>query len=171
MKSEGEWRTLSGAEVAALLRKKLRSDLNLLTYPVLDVDTAICQNNCSGMFHLQTRINDLLNLLYLVGHGVCDQYSRRCVCQSFWMENPIKVSNSGDYNCGRKSNVKLEVFTQCILIELQIGAWFTSLLLLESSFLLFWPLAVTLFSRASAEVFRAKSTSRKSVVGRIVTLP
>lgn len=99
VKSEGKWRTLPGAEVAALLKKKLRSDLNLLTYPVLDVDTAICQNNCSG------------NLLYVpllqsydtnsVGHGVCDQYSRRCICKSFWMENPFKASNSGDYNCGK----------------------------------------------------------------------
>ena len=49
VKSESGWRTLPGTEVAALLKKKLRNDINLLAYPVLEVDTAICQNNCSGI--------------------------------------------------------------------------------------------------------------------------
>ncbi|XP_046464140.1 dyslexia-associated protein KIAA0319-like protein [Daphnia pulex] len=80
VKSENGWRTLPGTEVAALLKKKLRNDINLLAYPVLEVDTFICQNNCSG-------------------HGVCDQVTRRCNCQTFWMENPISVSNGADYNC------------------------------------------------------------------------
>lgn len=48
VKSDGEWRTLPGAEVVALLKSKLRNDLNLMTYPVIDVDTLICQNPCSG---------------------------------------------------------------------------------------------------------------------------
>ena len=48
VKSDSGWRTLPGIEVAALLKKKLRNDINLLAYPVLEVDTAICQNNCSG---------------------------------------------------------------------------------------------------------------------------
>ena len=48
VKSETGWRTLPGTEVAALLKRKLRNDMNLLAYPVLDVDTSICQNNCSG---------------------------------------------------------------------------------------------------------------------------
>lgn len=49
VKSENGWRTLPGTEVAALLKKKLRNDINLLAYPVLEVDTFICQNNCSGI--------------------------------------------------------------------------------------------------------------------------
>lgn len=53
VKSESGWRTLPGTEVAALLKKKLRNDINLLAYPVLEVDTFICQNNCSGfIFHM-----------------------------------------------------------------------------------------------------------------------
>ena len=48
VKSDGEWRTLPGTEVVSLLKSKLRNDINLMTYPVVDVDTAICQNHCSG---------------------------------------------------------------------------------------------------------------------------
>lgn len=48
VKSDSGWRTLPGPEVVALLKSKLRNDLNLMTYPVVDVDTLICQNQCSG---------------------------------------------------------------------------------------------------------------------------
>jgi len=80
VKSDSGWRTLPGAEVVALLKSKLRNDLNLMTYPVVDVDTLICQNKCSG-------------------HGVCDQVTRHCVCQTFWMENFIAVSYGAEHNC------------------------------------------------------------------------
>lgn len=80
VKSDGEWRTLPGTEVVSLLKSKLRNDINLMTYPVVDVDTAICQNHCSG-------------------HGVCDQATRFCTCESFWMENFLAVSYGGQHNC------------------------------------------------------------------------
>nr|CAG4650724.1 EOG090X00QS [Simocephalus serrulatus] len=103
VKSETGWRTLPGTEVAALLKKKLRNDINLLAYPVLEVDTAICQNNCSG-------------------HGVCDQITRRCNCQTFWMENPIAVSNGGDYNCDW-SLVYVVIISVLIVIFLVLTIW------------------------------------------------
>nr|CAG4642290.1 EOG090X00QS [Evadne anonyx] len=80
VKSDSGWRTLPGAEVVTLLKSKLRNDLNLMTYPVIDVDTLICQNQCSG-------------------HGVCDQVTRYCVCETFWMENFIGVSHGAEHNC------------------------------------------------------------------------
>lgn len=104
VKSESGWRTLPGTEVAALLKKKLRNDINLLAYPVLEVDTFICQNNCSG-------------------HGVCDQVTRRCNCQTFWMENPFSVSNGADYNCDWSLvYVVIIVVILVILLVLTLGS-------------------------------------------------
>nr|CAG4636763.1 EOG090X00QS [Ceriodaphnia reticulata] len=103
VKSESGWRTLPGTQVAALLKKKLRNDINLLAYPVLEVDTAICQNNCSG-------------------HGVCDQITRRCTCQTFWMENPISVSNGADYNCDW-SLVYVVIVVVLIVVLLVVTIW------------------------------------------------
>nr|CAG4648482.1 EOG090X00QS [Polyphemus pediculus] len=80
VKSESGWHTLPGREVASLLKRKLRNDINLMAYPVLEVDTSICQNNCSG-------------------HGTCDQVTRHCICQTFWMENPFSVANGEEHNC------------------------------------------------------------------------
>ena len=57
VKSDSEWRTLPGKEVAALLKRKIHNDINLMAYPVLDVDTVICQNNCSGRKLLNAGIN------------------------------------------------------------------------------------------------------------------
>jgi hypothetical protein len=35
------------------------------------------------------------------GHGVCDQVTRQCLCEAFWMQNLIvKHLGSGDSNCG-----------------------------------------------------------------------
>ena len=43
---------------------------------------AACQLNCSD-------------------HGHCDSFTKRCVCDPFWMENFIKVQlRDGDSNCG-----------------------------------------------------------------------
>lgn len=106
VKSENGWRTLPGTEVAALLKKKLRNDINLLAYPVLEVDTFICQNNCSGItVNIKTKNMRFSYVFFFcnLGHGVCDQVTRRCNCQTFWMENPISVSNGADYNCGNVS--------------------------------------------------------------------
>ena len=43
----------------------------------------VCQNNCSG-------------------HGHCDMHTKECICEAFWMQNPVRVYVIGDgsYNCG-----------------------------------------------------------------------
>ena len=59
----------NGAETKKILKEKLKSsDNQILGYTVLNIDTIICQNNCSG-------------------HGVCDKRTRKCLCDAFWMEN------------------------------------------------------------------------------------
>jgi len=36
-----------------------------------------------------------------LGHGVCDQETRQCLCEAFWMQNLIqKYFGNGDSNCG-----------------------------------------------------------------------
>ena len=77
---------LPGPDVVAQLRRELAADPELLSQvlstqsksenylkplftfqPVLIVQTRVCQNECGG-------------------HGVCDQATRRCICQvCFWI--------------------------------------------------------------------------------------
>ncbi|XP_017877512.1 dyslexia-associated protein KIAA0319 [Ceratina calcarata] len=72
---------MRGPEVVKRLKEKLRQDSGLLQLSVANIDTAVCQNNCSG-------------------HGVCDQETRLCMCEAFWMQNLIqKYFGNGDSNC------------------------------------------------------------------------
>nr|CAD7429431.1 unnamed protein product [Timema monikensis] len=72
---------LSGPAVVKRLKEKLRQDSGLLELSVANIQTAVCQNNCSG-------------------HGVCDQASRQCLCEAFWMQDLIsKYLRDGDSNC------------------------------------------------------------------------
>ncbi|XP_019738784.1 dyslexia-associated protein KIAA0319-like protein isoform X1 [Hippocampus comes] len=73
---------LSGHSVALSLRNKLRKQKNdFLIYKARRVDTVICQLNCSS-------------------HGECDSFTRRCVCQPFWMENFIRAQfGDAESNC------------------------------------------------------------------------
>ncbi|XP_023702907.1 dyslexia-associated protein KIAA0319-like protein isoform X3 [Cryptotermes secundus] len=72
---------LPGPTVVARLKEKLMQDSLLLELSVANIQTVICQNNCSG-------------------HGVCDQVTRQCLCEAFWMQNLItKHLGSGDANC------------------------------------------------------------------------
>ncbi|XP_012263450.2 dyslexia-associated protein KIAA0319-like protein [Athalia rosae] len=78
---DGGKSVLTGPEVVQRLREKLAQDSGLLQLSVSSVETAICQNNCSG-------------------HGVCDQESRQCLCEAFWMQNLIqKYFGNGESNC------------------------------------------------------------------------
>ncbi|CAF92651.1 unnamed protein product, partial [Tetraodon nigroviridis] len=74
---------LSGRSVALSLRNKLRKQKNdFLIFKARRVDTVVCQLNCSG-------------------HGECDPFTRRCVCQPFWMENFIRAQfGEVESNCG-----------------------------------------------------------------------
>ncbi|KAJ0003632.1 hypothetical protein NQD34_008730, partial [Periophthalmus magnuspinnatus] len=73
---------LAGHSVALGLRNKLRKQKNeFLIFKARRVDTVICQLNCSG-------------------HGDCDSFTRRCVCQPFWMENFIRAQfGDQESNC------------------------------------------------------------------------
>lgn len=62
----------SANEVVHHLREKLRVDASLLGFNVDRLQTAICQNNCSE-------------------HGSCDEDTRECICEAFWMQNLFKA--------------------------------------------------------------------------------
>lgn len=46
----------SATEVVSILRHKLYQDPGLLQLPVVSVNTAVCQNNCSGMLNIQPKL-------------------------------------------------------------------------------------------------------------------
>ncbi|XP_072304393.1 dyslexia-associated protein KIAA0319-like protein [Eucyclogobius newberryi] len=73
---------LAGHSVALGLRNKLRKQKNdFLIFKARRVDTIVCQLNCSG-------------------HGDCDTFTRRCVCQPFWMENFVTATfGDQESNC------------------------------------------------------------------------
>ncbi|XP_063984178.1 dyslexia-associated protein KIAA0319 isoform X2 [Diachasmimorpha longicaudata] len=81
VQERGKKNSIPGVEVVQRLKEKLWQDSGLLQVSVASIDTAICQNNCSG-------------------HGVCDEESRQCLCQAFWMQNLIqKYFGNGESNC------------------------------------------------------------------------
>lgn len=82
VEKKGDKESMPGPEVVNKFRTKLRQDSGILQLSVARVDTAVCQNNCSG-------------------HGVCDQQSRECMCEAFWMQNLIeKHFGTGESDCG-----------------------------------------------------------------------
>lgn len=70
----------SGAEVHKELKKKLMSQPYMLDFKVIGIDTVVCQNNCSN-------------------HGHCDQKTKLCVCEAFWIQNIFVYNMYGDSNC------------------------------------------------------------------------
>ncbi|XP_017783427.1 PREDICTED: dyslexia-associated protein KIAA0319-like protein [Nicrophorus vespilloides] len=68
---DAEGKPVDANEVVKHLREKLKVDAGLLGFSV-SLQTAICQNNCSG-------------------HGVCEEISRKCICEAFWMQDLFKV--------------------------------------------------------------------------------
>jgi dyslexia-associated protein KIAA0319-like protein len=79
--------TLTGPQVVKALRAKLRQDSSLLDLPVARVETVICQNNCSN-------------------HGACDEATRQCLCEAFWMQDLFaQYAGDGESNCGMFINV------------------------------------------------------------------
>lgn len=70
-----------GPLVVSTLKTKLEQDAGLLELSVANIQTEICQNNCSG-------------------HGVCDKVTRVCLCEAFWMQNLIrKYLGDKESNC------------------------------------------------------------------------
>ncbi|CAG9864771.1 unnamed protein product [Phyllotreta striolata] len=59
---------VGAVEVVRHLRRKLRVDAGLLGVAVRQLRTVVCLNDCSG-------------------HGACDEATRRCSCEAFWMQD------------------------------------------------------------------------------------
>lgn len=92
---------LKGPEVLRRLKSKdIMSQAALLNYNVLEYDTIVCQKNCSN-------------------HGHCDPYTKRCVCETFWMENFFRVKfQDGESNCDWSI---LYVIIVCFLVLAAMG--------------------------------------------------
>lgn len=90
---------LPGPHVVRTLKNKLAQDSVLLQLSVANIQTAVCQNNCSG-------------------HGVCEQATRNCLCEAFWMQDLIrKHFGDGDSNCDWSIlYVVIALFTGVIVI-------------------------------------------------------
>ncbi|KAL1497900.1 hypothetical protein ABEB36_008782 [Hypothenemus hampei] len=69
--------SLPANDVVQHLRQKLQVDASLLGFSVTKLQTAICQNNCSD-------------------HGVCNEVTRECECEVFWMHDMFKVYFKSD---------------------------------------------------------------------------
>ncbi|XP_032351794.1 dyslexia-associated protein KIAA0319-like protein homolog isoform X2 [Camelus ferus] len=82
VQNEPPHQIFKGHEVAAMLKSELRKQkADFLIFRALDISTVTCQLNCSD-------------------HGHCDSFTKRCICDPFWMENFIKVQlRDGDSNC------------------------------------------------------------------------
>ncbi|XP_060113565.1 dyslexia-associated protein KIAA0319-like protein homolog isoform X2 [Heteronotia binoei] len=82
VKNQPPRQIFKGHDVAWTLRNELRKQQSdFLIFKALEINTVTCQLNCSE-------------------HGHCDSFTKRCVCDPFWMENFIKVQiNDGESNC------------------------------------------------------------------------
>ncbi|XP_046396275.1 dyslexia-associated protein KIAA0319-like protein isoform X2 [Ischnura elegans] len=97
-------RVLPGPLVADRLRKRLAQDRGLLELSVARVQTVVCQNTCSR-------------------HGVCEQSTRQCLCEAFWMQDPLrKFLGDGDSNCDW--SILYVVVGACAMVVLTVfGGW------------------------------------------------
>ena len=83
---EGNVKIKSGLKIVEELKSKLKDTDDIIGLKLIDLDTLICQNDCSG-------------------HGYCKQDIRSCVCESFWIENFIRRSlMDGKSNCGKRNS-------------------------------------------------------------------
>ncbi|NXA50223.1 K319L protein, partial [Nothocercus julius] len=82
VKNQPPHQIFQGREVAWTLRNELRKQQSdFLIFRALEINTVTCQLNCSE-------------------HGRCDSFTKRCICDPFWMENFIKVQmGDGESNC------------------------------------------------------------------------
>ncbi|XP_071451566.1 dyslexia-associated protein KIAA0319-like protein, partial [Hetaerina americana] len=97
-------KVLPGPLVADRLRKRLAQDPGLLELSVARVQTVVCQNTCSR-------------------HGVCEQSTRQCLCEAFWMQDPLrKFLGDGDSNCDW--SILYVVVGACAMVVLTVfGGW------------------------------------------------
>lgn len=65
-------KAMYAVDVLHQLRQKLNLDESLLGFSVVALKTTVCQNNCSG-------------------HGVCNEETRKCLCEAFWMQDLFRL--------------------------------------------------------------------------------
>ncbi|XP_075801066.1 dyslexia-associated protein KIAA0319-like protein homolog [Microtus pennsylvanicus] len=107
VQNEPPHQLFKGHEVAAMLKSELRKQkADFLIFRALEINTVTCQLNCSD-------------------HGHCDSFTKRCICDPFWMENFIKVQlRDGDSNC-EWSVLYVIIATFVIVVALGILSWTT----------------------------------------------
>ena len=75
-------KTMSGIKVVDDLNSKIKQGQDILDLKLLELDTLVCQNDCSG-------------------HGKCQEATRECICEPFWIENSVRRHlMDGKKNCG-----------------------------------------------------------------------
>nr|XP_033810022.1 dyslexia-associated protein KIAA0319-like protein homolog isoform X2 [Geotrypetes seraphini] len=96
---------LKGHQVAWTLRNELhKQQKDFLIFRALEINTVTCQLNCSD-------------------HGRCDSFTKRCICDPFWMENIIRVQlGDGERNC-EWSVLYVVIASFVILVALGILSW------------------------------------------------
>ncbi|NXN91727.1 K319L protein, partial [Rhinopomastus cyanomelas] len=94
-----------GREVAWTLKNELRKQQpDFLIFRALEINTVTCQLNCSE-------------------HGRCDSFTKRCVCDPFWMENFLRVQmGDGESNC-EWSVLYVIIASFVIVVALGIFCW------------------------------------------------
>ncbi|XP_077006462.1 dyslexia-associated protein KIAA0319-like protein homolog isoform X2 [Tamandua tetradactyla] len=105
VQNEPPHQIFKGHEVAAMLKSELRKQkADFLIFGALEINTVTCQLNCSD-------------------HGHCDSFTKRCICDPFWMENFIKVQlRDGDSNC-EWSVLYVIIASFVIVVALGILSW------------------------------------------------
>ncbi|XP_048206824.1 dyslexia-associated protein KIAA0319-like protein homolog [Perognathus longimembris pacificus] len=105
VQNEPPHQIIRGHEVASKLKRELQKQkADFLIFGALEISTVTCQLNCSD-------------------HGHCDSFTKRCICDPFWMENFIKVQlRDGDSNC-EWSVLYVIIATFVIVVALGILSW------------------------------------------------
>ena len=81
--AEKKPKVLKGVKVVQELDSKLKQGEDILDLKLLELDTLVCQNLCSG-------------------HGKCQEATRECICEPFWIENWVRRNlMDGKKNCGK----------------------------------------------------------------------
>ncbi|XP_044523996.1 dyslexia-associated protein KIAA0319-like protein homolog [Gracilinanus agilis] len=105
VQNEPPHQIFKGHDVAAMLKSELRKQqTDFLIFRALEINTVTCQLNCSD-------------------HGRCDSFTKRCICDPFWMENFIKVRlKDGESNC-EWSILYVIIASFVIVVALGILSW------------------------------------------------
>lgn len=94
-----------GYDVARTLKSELqKQQSDFLIFHALEINTITCQLNCSE-------------------HGHCNSFTKRCVCDPFWMENVIRVQmGDGESNC-EWSVLYVVIASFVIVVSCGIFSW------------------------------------------------